>query len=122
MRKKIIKTSCIFAAVAFLLGIIALDSETIIPLYISFLSGGWLLVVLYANTIWKKKDPTSMVQMENAIEECLEEISIREMDSLEDPDNAIAMAAYAAWHLKEYPALNRLLRYIAGIEEIEGGK
>lgn len=55
MRKKIIRTSCWAAGGVCLLSASAFDSESWMPLVIFIISSLWLLLVLYANTIYGGK-------------------------------------------------------------------
>lgn len=56
MRKTIIRCSCWAAGIICLLSAAAFDSECWLPLVAFIVSGLWLLLVLYANTIYGEKN------------------------------------------------------------------
>lgn len=56
MRKKLIKTSCVVAAVVFFASACMLDSMTWVPFVLCLVSLAWLLLVAHANIEWKGED------------------------------------------------------------------
>lgn len=49
MRKKVLKTITIIAAIMFTLSVCTLDSDSCIPIITAFICEGWLALMAYAN-------------------------------------------------------------------------